>query len=649
MAGSRSTFSGNTTATGQRIFRSTFPDFEASGFKTGFRTNAWSGGVARRAEELKPYHPTLLHAFATAAKHETVTGITLIRPAEERHQPDTEEHLSYRELYHRALRIAGGLGAHGVRAGDRVLVVLPTGFELIATFFAIELLGAVPVPTYPPTGLRLEMAIDRLCHVARASGSRLCITDEQIHPFLGELVLKVPTVDKLVNVENLQVSTAKPPKDLRAGGSDPAFIQYTSGSTGHPKGVLLTHTNLVSNIHAIGQALRINRGDVTVSWLPLYHDMGLIGTLLFSIYWRIPLVLMDPTSFLMKPSRWLHAITRHKGTLSPAPNFAYALCVRRIKPEERVGLDLSSWRMAMNGAEPVNFRTLRAFHEIFGEHGFCEEAMLPVYGLAEASLAVTFPDPGAPPRCEVVDRDALANGTAVSSTGKGSFAVVSVGKPVPGHEVVVVTQEGEVLPEREVGHILVRGPSLMAGYYNDEQATDAVLRDGWLWTGDLGFIADGELYVTGRAKDLIILRGRNIYAEDLERVAERVDGTRPGGAYAFGVYDEVKAIDLVVMVVETKLGSKEEHEALVTRVSEMVMEMTEVKLDEVVLVAPGTVPKTSSGKKQRALCRELYLKHELKAPPSRKMAVGLFYVRSRAGFLLAGAKRLLGRKLRAPA
>jgi fatty-acyl-CoA synthase len=227
--------------------------------------------------------------------------------------------------------------------------------------------------------------------------------------------------------------------------------------------------------------------------------------------------------------------------------------------------------------------------------------------------------------------------------------VVSVGSAVPGHEVLVVDQEGARLPEREVGHILVRGPSLMQGYYSDEEATRAVMQEGWLWTGDLGFFADGELFVTGRAKDLIILRGRNIYAEDLERVAERVDGVRPGGAYAFGVYDEGKATDLVVMVLETKIGEKPAQEQLVTRISEMVMEMTEVKLDEVVLVGPGTVPKTSSGKKQRSLCRELYLKHQLKGPPSRTMAMGMFYVRSRAGFLLAGAKRLFGRRLRAPA
>ncbi len=629
----------------QRIFRSTFPDFEQSSFRTG----AWKSGVAQCAEELKPFHPTLLHAFATAAKLEEKQGITLIHAASERGQEDREEHHSYRAIYHAATRMAGALGITGIKKGDRVLLVLPTSYELITAFFAIEMLGAIPVPTYPPTGLRVEMAIDRLCHVARHSGSRVCLTNRMIHGFLGELALRVDAVEQLVCVEDLAGKSTVPLADLRAAPEDPAFIQYTSGSTGYPKGVLLAHENLVANIHAIGQALRIQRHDVTVSWLPLYHDMGLIGALLFSIYWRIPLVLMDPVAFLTKPSRWLRAIHKHRGTLSPAPNFAYALCVRRVKPAEREGLDLSSWRLAMNGAEPVNYRTVQSFHEMYEGHGFSASAMLPVYGLAEASLAVTFPMKGLPPRSMVVDRDALANGSAVQAEGtQNAFTVVSVGSAIPGHEVRVVSQEGQHLPEREVGHILVRGPSLMRGYYQDAVATAEIMRDGWLWTGDLGFFADGELFVTGRAKDLIILRGRNIYAEDLERVAERVEGVRPGGAYAFAVYDEVKATDLVVMVVESRIGEKPAMAALVDTIGETVIEHCDVKIDEVVLVGPGTVPKTSSGKKQRSLCRELYLKHELKGPPSRRMALSMFFVRSRAGFLIAGAKKLMQRRRRAP-
>jgi acyl-CoA synthetase (AMP-forming)/AMP-acid ligase II len=641
--------SGGSRISHQRILRPQFPDLPdfPDVEQSGFRTSAWRSGVAVTAEELKPYHATLLHAFATAAKLEAQVGITLLHAASERGQADREEQHSYRELYHAATRMAGALGAFGVKRGDRVLVVLPTSFELITAFFAIEMLGAIPVPTYPPTGLRVEMAIDRLCHVARHSGSRFCLTNRTIHAFLGELALKVPALELIIDVEELSGKSTVPLSDLRAASSEPAFIQYTSGSTGYPKGVLLSHGNLVANIHAIGQALQIRRSDGVVSWLPLYHDMGLIGTLLFSIYWRLPIVLMDPVAFLAKPSRWLWAIHRHKATLSAAPNFAYALCVRRVKPAEREGLDLSSWRNALNGAEPVNHGTLQAFQEAYGGHGFAASAMLPVYGLAEASLAVTFPRNGKPPHCEVVDRDALANGSAVPAQDPdNAFAVVSVGSAVPGHEVLVVSQEGQRLPDREVGHILVRGPSLMRGYFDDQEATQAIMRDGWLWTGDLGYFAAGELYVTGRAKDLIILRGRNIYAEDLERVAERVEGVRAGGAYAFAVYDDAKATDQVIMVVESRLADKAAMNALIEKITEQVMELCDVKLDHIALVGPGTVPKTSSGKKQRSLCRELYLKHALKDPPSRRLALGLFFVRSRAGFLLAGAKRIIQRRRR---
>jgi acyl-CoA synthetase (AMP-forming)/AMP-acid ligase II len=433
----------------------------------------------------------------------------------------------------------------------------------------------------------------------------------------------------------------------RAVGEDPAFIQYTSGSTGHPKGVLLAHENLVSNIHAIGQASRIGRKDVVVSWLPLYHDMGLIGALLFSIYWRMPLVLMPPTAFLLKPSRWLWAIHRHRGTMSPAPNFGYALCVKRVRPQEREGLDLSCWRLAMNGAEPVNVRTVVDFQRTFAPHGFQTLAMLPVYGLAESSLAVTFPDPGEPLRFEVVDRAALAAGQAVIARGAGSTAIMSVGRAVPGHEVVVVDERGNPVAEREVGHIVVRGPSVMQGYFRDEAATELVMVDGWLWTGDLGYVSHGELFVTGRAKDLIIVRGKNHYAEDLEAVAERIEGVRAGGVAAFGIYDEGRAQDLVVMVCESRTEKESARLALVEKIATTVQQHCGIHVDEVVLVPPGTIPKTSSGKRQRALCRELYLRNELLQNRTGKLRLALVFARSGAGFLAAKARRLLTRR-RAP-
>jgi acyl-CoA synthetase (AMP-forming)/AMP-acid ligase II len=618
-----------------RVFRTTFPEAEHS----RFRTNAWAFGVPQRPHELTPLHATVLHALATAAKLEEHIGVTLL--------PDREggevQRRSYRELYHVATRMAGALAARGVTQGDRVLIVLPTSLEFLECFFAIQMLRAIPVPTYPPVGLRMKAGLEKLGNIANHAGTRLCVTNARLKPLMGELLLRAAVVEELVLTEEL--ATGEPPVDkARAMSGDAAFIQYTSGSTGDPKGVLLSHKNLVSNIHAAGQAFKINKTDVMVSWLPLYHDMGLIGGLLTPIYWRIPLVLMSPTSFLSKPSRWLRAISDYKGTLSPAPNFAYGLCATRVPEQERSGLDLSRWRWAMNGAEPVNYRTLVDFEKLYKPYGFDMKSLYPVYGLAESSLAVTFPRSGQGVKYEVVDRQELANGRAVLASGQGSMAVVSVGRAVPGHFVAVVAPDGTSLPEREVGHIVVHGPSVMEGYYNAPEATAAVLQDGWLWTGDLGYFADENLYVTGRVKDLIIIRGRNIYAEDVERVAERIDGVRQGGVVAFGISAPGQDAERVVVVAETKVSEKANRDEIGKRIAERVLEYCEVALDEVVLVDAGTIPKTSSGKRQRSQCRDLYLAEQLRPVKMGKLGLGVVLVRSQAGHLLNKAKGIFRRR-----
>ncbi len=618
-----------------RVFRSSFPEAE----DTGFRTNAWRYGLADSPDDLRPLHATLLHALATAAKLEDKIGITLL--PERKGDPT---HISYRELYHKATYMAEALKDLGVQPGDRVMLVLPTSLDFAVAFFAIQFAGAIVVPAYPPAGLRLRAGLDRLGHIANHAGVKLCITANLVKPVMGELALRAKGVQNIVAIEDLNLDK-KPDKNVkvRAQGSDFSFVQYTSGSTGNPKGVLLTHKNLCSNIQAIGQALRINREDVVVNWCPLYHDMGLIGTFLFSIYWRTPYVLMSPISFLQKPSRWLRAIHDYRATLSPAPNFAYGMCVSRIKPEEREGLDLSSWRMAMNGAEPVNYRTLVDFGNTYKEYGFEMSSFLPVYGLAEGTLAAAFPRPGSPVRFEVVDRQELANGRSVLASGKGSMAVVSVGRKVPGHEILILDENGAELEEREVGHIVVAGDSVMHGYFEDQAATDRVLKDGWLWTGDLGYQADDNLYITGRAKDLIIVRGRNIYAEDIERIGERVEHIRPGGIVAFGVYDEEKKRELVLVVAETKLEDEKAIAELAQKVSEKVAEFCSVDLDEVLIVGPGTIPKTSSGKRQRSLCRAQYLDGTLKPAALGKIELGLVFARAKAGMFLMKAKGLFKR------
>jgi acyl-CoA synthetase (AMP-forming)/AMP-acid ligase II len=635
-----------------RIFRSTFPrqEFEDSGFRTG----SWRV-LPRSAEELKPLHPTLLHAFAAAARLEEKAGITLLPEDED----DKVLHQSYRELYERSKLVSAALEAAGVRRGDRIVLVLPTSFEFVICFFACQRLQAVPCPSYPPAALeKAEVALERIAHITAHAQAAFIITNRSLQPLLGGIAHRVRGMRDILVAESLLRHRAREAKSARAHATDAAFVQYTSGSTGSPKGVMLSHHNLVANLHAIGQGLRVRRTDIGMSWLPTYHDMGLIGGLLFFIYWRLPLVLMPPTAFLMRPVRWLKAIQDYRATVTAAPNFAYGLCVKRVRARDREGLDLSSLRLTLNGAEPVNLKTLNEFHQSFAPHGFKPEAMFPVYGLAEATLAVTFPPPGEPLRALSVDRQSLADGRVVPALGEGAAHLVCVGRPVPGHDVQVVDERGRTVVERQVGHVLVRGPGVMQGYFGgagfagdgrrpegrsmiDPKATQAVLRGGWLWTGDLGFIGDGGLYIAGRAKDLIIVRGKNHYAEDVERVAEKAEGVRPGGAVAFAVYDEEQARDLVVIVCETRLDDESQRETLVGKVSELVSAECSLPVDEVVLVPPGTIPKTSSGKRQRALCRKRYLDDTLLPEQTSALKLALVFARSGAGFLRMLNRRFL--------
>ena len=618
-----------------RIFRSTFPRQEIE--SQGFRTGSWRV-LPTSPEELKPLHPTILHAFAAAAKLEDKAGITLLPE----HEDDPVQHQSYRVLYEKSKLVAAALEAEGVRRGDRVVTVLPTSFEFVIAFFALQRIGAVPCPSYPPAALeKAEVGLSRIAHIAEHAGASYLVTNRIFQPLLGGIAHDVRGMHKILTVDKLLQFRATQVRSARAHGSDIAFVQYTSGSTGTPKGVQLSHTNLVSNLHAIGQGLRIRRTDVGISWVPLYHDMGLIGSLLDFIYWRLPMVMMSPTAFLMRPHRWLQAISDYQGTITSAPNFAYGLCTKRIKLKDRGAFNLSSLRLTLNGAEPVNLKTLLDFQAAFGPCGFKPEAMFPVYGLAEATLAVTFPLPGEPLRHLSVDRRALAAGRVVQMEGEGATQIVCCGKPVPGHEVQIVDEHGRAVQGKQVGHVIVRGPSVMQGYFQDPKATQAVLRGGWLWTGDLGFVGEGGLYITGRAKDLIIVRGKNHFAEDVERVAEHVEGTRAGGAVAFAVYDEEKARDLVVFVCETRLSDEAAREKLVVDVSLHVAQECGLPIDEVVLVPPGTLPKTSSGKRQRALCRQRYLDDELVQQRTGKLKLALVFVRSGAGFLRMLNRRFL--------
>lgn len=537
--------------------------------------------------------------------------------------------LTFGELLDRASLWAGTLAARGVGQGDRVLMVLPTASSFYESYWGILLAGAVPVPAYPPVRLgRMEDYFNTLRGLARNSGASLLITDDLIRP----VIRPAEDVDgkKLPFLLPKEVASRSQPPTVSLGPGDLALLQYTSGSTGNQKGVSLSHGNLLANLRAIGAGVDMRPDDVAVSWLPLYHDMGLIGLMLGTFYWGIPLIAMSPIDFLRRPARWLRALSDHRATLTAGPNFAYSLTARKVRDVDLAGLDLSALRVALCGAEPIYPATIDGFSRRYGPCGFRPESFFPAYGLAEGTLAVSFSDLDTQPLVAHVDARALeVDGAALPvAPGEGARAVVSCGRPLPTVEVRIQGEDGTPLPEGRRGDVLVRGPSVMAGYYRNDEATAQAVRGGWLYTGDLGFLLDGRLYLSGRKKDLVIKAGRNYFAEDLEAAATGVAGVRPGGLCVFAVEDGARGSEEVVLVAEVAPGAKADD--LPDALRKAVGEATGCRPDRVVLVPPHTLPKTSSGKLQRFKTRQWYLEGSLEARGGERQTSGLwFYVKAR--------------------
>ncbi|MBL9024643.1 MAG: fatty acyl-AMP ligase [Myxococcales bacterium] len=508
-----------------------------------------------------------------------------------------ERRVSFPELWTIARQRARALYALGLKKGDRVALVLPEPDEFVLTFMGCLTAGIVAVPMYPPQTLaKMEAYGDTVRHILTASGARALVTSESLKALMGEHLAGTTGADLLVESQvhgTPGEDEAPEPVSL----DDLAFLQFTSGSTSKPKGVMVTFGNLAANAHAIMvDGLKSTPADKGVSWLPLYHDMGLIGFVVAPLYTLVQVMFLPTMSFIRRPSVWLDAIHRHRATITFAPNFAYALATRAVTDAQSKDWDLSCMRALGCGAEPIQADVLRGFLKRFEKNGLAPTSALPSYGMAEATLAITFWDIEKELRSDTVDVSKMRAGEAVPGEG---MELVACGKPFPGHELKVAAPDGAPLGERKVGEVWVRGPSVTKGYYGDAAATEEAFSGDWLKTGDLGYLADGELYLCGRAKDLIILNGKNYYPQDIEAVVSRAAGVRDGQCVAFSVLSDDGG-EHCVIVAEAKIGPRAGTMAdIIASIVQLVRAEIGIVPGEVHLIKRGTLPKTSSGKVRR--------------------------------------------------
>ncbi|AWM86342.1 AMP-binding protein [Microvirga sp. 17 mud 1-3] len=526
-----------------------------------------------------------------------------------RQEDGTEEPITYTQLDREARAVAAGLLARGLSPGDRVGIMLPTERSFFVTFFGILCAGGVPVPIYPPfRRAMLEDHLRRQAGILRNAEASILITNEEIHAAAGLLLGLVSSLNRVTTVQELR-RAAPLPAPLPATADTTALIQYTSGSTGDPKGVVLSHTNLLANIRAIGDALGASSSDVVVSWLPLYHDMGLIGCWLGSLYYGALAVLMPPLSFLADPMVWLWTVHRHRATITAGPNFAFELCLKVAPDSALDNLDLRSLRAVMNGAEPVSPSTIRRFEEHFTPYGFRPDAMVPVYGLAESSVGLAFPPRGRAPIVDRVGRQTLTrNGVARPAAPEDATALefVACGQPLPKHQIRIVDEDGRELPERHEGRLQFKGPSATAGYFRNPEKTQALFDGNWLESGDRAYIAGGDIYITGRIKDMIKRAGRNIYPQELEDRVGSLDGVRKGCVAVFASPDPRTGTERLVVMAETRLTDPSQLDTLRLAIIDASQSILDLPPDDIIFVPPHTVPKTSSGKIRRSAARALY-------------------------------------------
>ena len=526
-----------------------------------------------------------------------------------------ETFYSFPQIEKKTSVYAAALQKLGLKKGERVGLVIVDPEAFVMTFLGAVRIGVIPVPLYPPLSLgELDGYMAKLRRILDTAGANYLVTSGKLKNLLWSVVEQVDSLQTLIEVEKFTKEKSTP-KYPYIDPSDICFLQYTSGSTSDPKGVMVTHASLTANAKAWMNHLKIQPNDLEVSWLPLFHDMGLIGFVTSPILWGVPVVLIPTLRFLKRPTVWLETMSRLKGTLTFIPPFALPLALRRAKPRHTSKWDLSCVRMLGVGAEPVNPDAVRAFTKFFGEKcGLSESVIKPGYGMAEATLGMTLESPEFGMRTNVVDKKIFeSEGIAIAAQpNAATLEHVGCGGTFAEHEVVILRPEsGEKMEDGVEGEICFRGPSVTPGYYNNETATAKSFKGEWLYSGDLGYLLDGSLFVTGRLKDLIIMNGRNVHPQSVEWILYDIKGVRKGNIVAFSVPGP--ETELLIIAIEVK----EQIENLEKQVRDLVKKEMSLPIHEIVVLKPNQLPKTSSGKLQRRKTRSLYLAETLQKNAAR--------------------------------
>jgi fatty-acyl-CoA synthase len=559
-----------------------------------------------RMETVPHIHTLLDCARSLSENAPDRTALTLIAP-------DAERTITYREFFDQAARYARALEKAGVQPHDLVVLVLQHGEEVLFGFWGAMLLGAIPsiMPFLTPK-LDPDHYYDSIRKLVELSNVKAIITYSDMQPSLEHHLDGISTLAAILNIDDLEPEGALEDYLDRAPSrpEDTAFLQHSSGSTGLQKGVMLSHGAVLNQIAAYSESIKLTPQDVIVSWLPLYHDMGLIAGFITPIVQGVHLVLISPFHWVRDPFVLLQAIHQYRGTLCWLPNFAYNFLATRIRPSVLDGLDLSSLRAVINCSEPVRHDSHLTFAGKFSAYGLNSQSLQTCYAMAENTFAVTQSDISRPPAVDVIDRKTIMEqriAQPAEETNGSTMAMVSCGRPIAHTEIRVVDAERRDLPERHVGEIALRSNCMLTGYYHREEATAKALENGWYYTGDLGYLADGELYITGRQKDLIIVGGKNIYPQDIENILNEVPGVHPGRTVAFGVLNDQLGTEDIAVICEVETEDEDEQTKITREIRTRIAQTTDVMAHYVHLVGPMWLLKTSSGKIARGANREKFL------------------------------------------